>query len=150
MKRAKSVWMFIALMLIVAAGSAQGWRSGRVAGNNIDNSQRMCVNLLTDLTSEQKEKLTQLVNAHQETMDGLRAEQRSTFDLAEKNDIREEMLQKVQAHRNEVRNLLTEDQQKQLDMMQTTRQNRGRGYAAQRSGFRGRGGICRPGLRGGW
>lgn len=149
MKKIGFVWIFIALMLSVTVVSAQGWRTGRSAGNNIGNRQGMCVNMLADLTTEQKEKISQLVNAHQEAIDELRTEQRSTIDPVKKNEIREEMLQKVQAHRNEVRNLLTDEQQKQLSTLQTSQGNRGRGFAAERGGFRGRGGFCRPGFRGG-
>ncbi len=150
MKKTGFVWLFTLLMLSAAVVSAQGWRSGRSAGNNDVARQGTCIGLLTDLSSEQREKISQLVNAHQEAMDELRAERRSTFDLVKKNEIREQMLQLVQAHRNEVRSLLTEEQQKQYDLLQTTQGNRGRGFTAGRGGFRGRGGFCRPGFRGGW
>jgi Spy/CpxP family protein refolding chaperone len=117
-------------MLSAAVVSAQGWRSGRAAGNTIGNRQEMCMSALTDLTPEQKEKISQLVNAHQETIDELRTEQRSTFDPVKKNEIREEMLQNVSAHRNEVRNLLTEEQKNQYNSYKSSQGNRGRGFTA--------------------
>lgn len=150
MKKIGIITMFAALILSTAVVSAQGWRSGRLAANNGGARQGTCINLLNDLSSEQKEKITQLIEAHQETMNELRTEQRSASDPLKRNEIRGEMIKKVQAHRNEVRNLLTEEQQKQLDVLQNARQNRVRGYAAARGNFRGRGCCCRQGFRGGW
>lgn len=150
MKKTGFVWIFIALMLSSAVVSAQGWRYRRLAANNGGARQGMCLNLISDLSSEQKEKITQLVSEHQKAMDELRTEQRSNFDPIEKNEIRGEMLKKVQAHRNEIRNLLTEEQQKQYDLLQVVQGNRGRGFAANGRGSRGRGGFCRQGFRGGW
>jgi hypothetical protein len=81
-------------------------------------------------------------------MDELREQRRSTVNAVEKSEIRTEMLKKVEAHRNEVKSLLTEEQQIQYDQLQAPvgygrnqgfRQGRGNGNA----GFRGQGNGCR-------
>ncbi len=150
MKKLKFAWIFIALMLGSTIVFAQGWRNGRCTGYNVDNRQGVCLNILSDLSDEQMEKITELNTAHQKAMAELRTEMRSTNDLVKKNEIRGEMLQQVQAHRNEVRNLLTEEQQKQYDLLQTATGNRGNGFAAARDGGRGQAGFGRHRFRGGW
>lgn len=150
MKNLGLVLIFSILMLSTSIVSAQGWRNQRQAGSNPGEGQRMCLNLLADLTQEQMDQIAQLVNAHQEAMDELRTEMRSTFDPAKKDEIRAQMLQKVQEHRNAIRNLLTEEQQKQYDLLHASAGGPGRGFANGGRGFGGRGGFCRHGFRGGW
>jgi hypothetical protein len=110
--------------------------------------------------------MIELETSHQEAMAELRVKQRSTFDPIEKNEIRGDMLKRVKAHRDEVRNLLTEDQQKQYDLLQTRNNYGGRGFVQGRRGGRGQaafngrrgrgpGGNCGyymggRGFRGGW
>jgi hypothetical protein len=86
-------------------------------------------------------------------MTELRVKQRSTFDPIEKNEIRGEMLKKVKAHRNEVKSLLSEDQQKKFDVLQNAGFNRGGRVACRQGGQRGQagyGGRGGRGYRGGW
>lgn len=153
MKTKNFVWMFIALMLTSTTLLAQGRRNVNQAGYG--SGQGTCMAVLSDLTEEQQAKITELEAAHQEAMAELRVEQRSTFEPVEKSEIRTEMLKKVRAHREEVRNLLTEEQQKQYDLLQA-RNNYGRkGFAQGRRGcrgqaaFQGRGGRGR-GYGGNW
>ncbi|SHK01455.1 LTXXQ motif family protein [Tangfeifania diversioriginum] len=155
MKTKNFVWMFIALMLTSTTLLAQGRRNVNQSAYGYGYGQGTCLAVLTDLTEEQQAKITELEAAHQKAMAELRVEQRSTFEPVEKSEIRTEMLKKVQAHRNEVRNLLTGEQQKQYDLLQA-RNNYGRkGFAQGRRGGRGqaasqgRGGRgC--GFRGNW
>jgi len=157
MKTKNFVWMFIALMLASTTLLAQGRRNVNqpAYGYGYGYGQGTCLAVLPDLTEEQQAEITELESAHQEAMAELRVKQRSTFEPVEKSEIRTEMLKKVQAHRSEVRNLLTEDQQKQYDLLQA-RNNYGRkGFAQGRRGARGqaasqgRGGRgC--GFRGNW
>ena len=143
MKTKNFVWMFIALMLTSTTLLAQGRRSVNQPGYGYGYGQGTCLAVLPDLTEEQQAKITELEAAHQEAMAELRVKQRSTFEPVEKSEIRTEMLKKVRAHREEVRNLLTEEQQKQYDLLQS-RNNYGRkGFAQGRrgqAGFQGRGG----------
>lgn len=150
MKKLKFVWIFIALMLGSTIVFAQGWRNGRCINNYNGEGQWTCVNVLSDITDEQKEKISELETAHQKAMAELRVDMRSTNEPLKKNEIRGEMIKKVQTHRNEVRNLLTEEQQKQYDLLQTVTANRGRRIAAARGGGRGQAGFGRRGFRGGW
>ena len=109
-----------------------------------------CLYVLSDLTEDQKTKIAELEVSHQKTMAELRVKQRSTYDFDEKIVIREEMLQNVQAHRNEVRNLLTENQKKQYDMLHSQYGVAGGRFNAGRGAGPWQGGYGRRGFRGGW
>lgn len=135
MKTKNFVWMFIALMLTSTTLLAQGRRNVNQAGYGY--GQGTCLVVLTDLTEEQQAKITEMEAAHQEAMAELRVEQRSTFEPVEKSEIRTEMLKKVKAHREEVRNLLTGEQQKQYDLLQAPNNYGRKGFAQGRRGGRG-------------
>jgi Spy/CpxP family protein refolding chaperone len=135
MKTEKFAFVLIALMLGTIPLFAQGWRNVDRPGYGYGPGT--CLTLLSDLTEDQKAKITELETAHQEAMAELRVKQRSTFEPIEKNEIRGEMLKRVQAHRDEVKNLLTEEQQKQYDLLHA------RAAYGRRGGFAAPG--CRPG-----
>lgn len=151
-KLQKFAWVFFALALGTTTLLAQGWRNGNRAF--VQNNQNApCLNLIPGLTEEQSAKITELNVKHQEAMTDLRYERRSTVDLIEKNEIRGEMLKKVKAHREEVKGLLTEEQQKQYDRLYFRGTNtgylRGSGNFSGRGQFRGQQGFA--GNRGnGW
>jgi Spy/CpxP family protein refolding chaperone len=151
MKTNKFAFILIALMLGTTTVFAQGWRNANRPGRNIEPGTRM--NILLDLTEEQQAKIEELRTAHLDDMTELRVKQRSTFDPIEKNEIRGEMLKKVKAHRNEVKSLLSEDQQKKFDVLQNAGFNRGGRVACRQGGQRGQagyGGRGGRGYRGGW
>ncbi|MEE4286913.1 MAG: Spy/CpxP family protein refolding chaperone [Mariniphaga sp.] len=151
MKTNKFAFILIALMLGTTTVFAQGWRNANRPGRNIEPGTRM--NILLDLTEEQQAKIEELRTAHLDAMTELRVKQRSTFDPIEKNEIRGEMLKKVKAHRNEVKSLLSEDQQKKFDVLQNAGFNRGGRVACRQGGQRGQagyGGRGGRGYRGGW
>ncbi len=112
------------VIVIVAAVSTttfgQRWNNAnRFANNQAAFSQPTCINQIADLTDKQILQITNLEKKHQTEMDKFRTERRSTLDLAEKNILRAEMDKKVVAHQNEVKALLTEDQQNQYDLLHT-------------------------------
>jgi Spy/CpxP family protein refolding chaperone len=151
MKTNKFAFILIALMLGTTTVFAQGWRNANRPGRNIEPGTRM--NIPLDLTEEQQAKIEELRTAHLDAMTELRVKQRSTFDPIEKNEIRGEMLKKVKAHRNEVKSLLSEDQQKKFDVLQNAGFNRGGRVACRQGGQRGQagyGGRGGRGYRGGW
>ncbi|HZH71272.1 MAG TPA: Spy/CpxP family protein refolding chaperone [Mariniphaga sp.] len=150
MKTRSIFWTFMALMLISIGGFAQGRRMMPRWTNATDSTPVTCINVLTDLTEDQKAKITEMEATHQSGMAELRLKQRSTFDLTEKNKVREEMIQKVINHRTEVRNLLTESQQKQYDMLHAQNGFAGRRFYGNRAGGRWQGGYGRRGYGGGW
>jgi len=155
MKTGKFAIVLIALLLGTTTLFAQGWRNADRPGYGYNSyGPGTCLNLLPDLTEDQKAKITELETAHQEAMAELRVKQRSTFDPIEKNEIRGEMLKKVQAHRDEVKSLLTEEQQKKYDLLHARAAYGRRGGFAPgcrpgrgQAGYGGRGGR---GYRGGW
>ncbi len=150
MKTGKFAIILIALMLGTSMIYAQGQRNFNRPGYGYGYGPGTCLTVLSDLTEDQKSKITALETAHQESMAELRVKQRSTFEPIEKNEIRGEMLKKVQVHRNEVKSLLTEEQQKQYDLLQAGNNCGGRGFAPGRRGNRGPAGYGGRGYRGGW
>ena len=141
--------MLIALMLGSSILFAQGRRNAQCRWNGNGNGYGICLNFLSDLTNEQKEKIVELESTHQVAMAELRVKQRLTFEPIEKNEIRGEMLKKIKTHRDEVRNLLTAEQQKQYDALHAQNGFGGRRFVAARSG-RGQARFGRQGFRGGW
>lgn len=144
-------YLFFVSVLLIGSSPlyAQGWQRGGRQGGNPAYGPGVCINYLPGLTETQKTKILELEKSHQETMAGLREKRRSTFDFLEKDKIREEMLQNVEAHRSKVRSLLNEEQKKQYDLLHS-RRNYGMRGAAQ-SGQDNQspaGGYGRPGGRG--
>ena len=112
-----------ALVIVIMATAAtttfgQRWNNAnRFANNQAAFSQPTCINQITDLSDKQVKQITTLEEKHQAKMDEFRAQRRTTLDLAEKNILRAEMDKVVVAHQNEVKALLTEDQQKQYNFV---------------------------------
>lgn len=144
-------WVFFALVLTTTTVFAQ---RGRRA-NMVQNNQNLpCLTQISNLSEDQEKSIQELEASHQKTMDELREERRATVNAVEKSEIRTEMQKNVEAHHNEVKSLLTEEQQVQYDQLQASsvygrnqgygqsrgnanfnRQGRGNGNA----GFRGQG-----------
>lgn len=97
-----------------------------------------CINRISGLSQEQKDKIISMKTAHQATMNTLRTKRQSTTDVAQKDQIRKEMDTEVASHRNSVRTVLNAEQQEQFDQ---TPRNAGsqQNYGNQRKGQRGSG-----------
>jgi hypothetical protein len=132
-KLTKLAWVFFALAVTSTTLFAQGWRNGKQAGNGLNNN---CINQVSGLTDEQKTKIDVLNETHQVKMGELRTQRQSTIDAIEKSEIRTTMLKNVKAHRDEVKSLLTAEQQKEYDLLQA-RGNYGNGRG--NGNFQGRG-----------
>ncbi len=148
-KLRRLAWTFIVFMASTAAISAQRWGNPNFARNTINAQNQTCLNYLSDLTEDQKTKIAALEKSHQETMFQLRTDRRSTVDAIEKNEIRGEMLKKVKAHRTAVKNLLTETQQKEYELLQARYNNfRNQQFQGNRGNRRGNNQGFRQGNRG--
>ena len=132
-KLTKLAWVFFALAVTSTTLFAQGWRNGKQAGNGLNDN---CINQVSGLTDEQKTKIDGLNETHQVKMGELRTQRQSTTDAIEKSEIRTTMLKNVIAHRDEVKSLLTAEQQKEYDLLQA-RGNYGNGRG--NGNFQGRG-----------
>ncbi|MGE0020148.1 MAG: Spy/CpxP family protein refolding chaperone [Draconibacterium sp.] len=132
-KLTKLAWVFFALAVTSTTLYAQGWRNGKQPGNGRNN---YCVNQILGLNDDQKAKIDGLNEMHQTKMGELRTQRQSTTDAIEKSEIRTTMLKIVKAHRDEVKSLLTAEQQKEYDLLQT-RGNYGKGRG--NANFQGRG-----------
>ncbi len=150
MKTRKFVWILIALIVGSTTVFAQGRFNRRCVVYSNASGPGTCLTVLTDLSETQKTDISELESSHQQAMAELRIKQRSTYDLVEKNAIRADMLKKVEAHRNEVRKLLTEEQQKQYDLLHAQYGYGRRNLMAGRQGGRWQSGYGRRGFRGGW
>lgn len=110
----KFAWVFFALAVTTGSVFGQGWRKGN---NSINEQNRYCLTSISGLTAEQQNQIQEMDEKHWATMDELRTQRRSTTDAVEKSEIRTSMLKTVEAHRNAVKALLTEDQQSQYDQL---------------------------------
>ncbi len=149
MKTGKMIWITMLLLLGSTTVFAQGWRNANRPGYCQGYGPGACIYAIPGLTDEQKTKITELQINHQKEMVEWRVKQRATVDPVEKNAIRGEMLLKVQEHREEVNNLLSEDQKKVLDQWQK-QAYRNRGMAPGGRGPRGAAPYRGRGFRGGW
>ncbi|MFV0590816.1 MAG: Spy/CpxP family protein refolding chaperone [Draconibacterium sp.] len=149
----KFAWVFFALALSASTAFAQGGRQGN---RNVNQQKATCLNYISGLTEDQQVQIKAMDEKHLEMMDGLRTKRRSTTNAVEKSEIRTEMLKTVEAHRNAVRELLTEDQQKRFDQLQANagtgkNQNVGRGNGNRGKRGRGQGNFCgNAGANRGW
>ena len=132
-KLTKLAWVFFALALTATTLFAQGWRNGNRPVNGQKNN---CINQLSGLSDEQQTKIDGLNKSHLDAMAQLRTQRQSTTDAIEKSEIRTKMLKNVKAHRDEVKSLLTTEQQKEFDALQQ-RGNYGNGRG--QGNFQGRG-----------
>lgn len=121
-----------ALALTTTTVFAQGWRNGNRA---CAGQGYTCINQISGLSDDQKTKIDGLNETHQAKMAELRTQRQSTTDAIEKSEIRTTMLKNVKAHRDEVKSLLTAEQQKQWENLQPGNFGYGRGNG----NFQGRG-----------
>ncbi|MDD5714402.1 MAG: hypothetical protein PHV64_05855 [Bacteroidales bacterium] len=118
------------MMLTSLTVFAQGGRGNR---NASFNDRTTCTNVIPDLTQEQIRQITSLESAHKSQMDQLRNERRSTRDNMTKDDVRAKMIQIRDAHRDQVKQLLTPEQQRVYETLPY------RGYEGQTPANRSRG-----------
>jgi Spy/CpxP family protein refolding chaperone len=121
---------FMGIMLMAASSFAQN-RSGVC---NIPN-----------LTSDQSAKIEKLCTTHQTEMDALRSKKIAATSWEAKGKIQDEMETKRTAHFNQVKTLLTPEQQKYFDENQNGR----KGNFACNGNGRGKGNGNGNGRRGG-
>jgi hypothetical protein len=102
----KAVNLAFLLMLITLTTQSFGQR-----GRKMNN----CCQNIPNLTEEQQDQIDELRSSHLEKMAELRQERRGTTNFDEKDEIRETMLKERETHREEIRALLTEEQQAYFD-----------------------------------
>ncbi len=129
--------LITALMLMTSMTVfAQRGRGNRNVAYN--NNYQTCINEIPDLTQDQIQKITALETAHKAEIDQLRNSRRSTRDGSMKTDIRQKMIDARDAHRDQVKALLTREQQKVYDALPGIG-GRNRQYPANRSNGNGPG-----------
>ena len=136
-KLRKLVWALFALTLTTTNVFAQGWRYT----NGTNQNQNNWLNAITGLNENQKNQILEMEETHQKNMDEMRTQQRSTVDFEKKSEIRNEMTKMVANHRSAVKNLLTQEQQEQYDLLHMNPNYRNQQNFANRGNrnFQGRG-----------
>ena len=104
------VFVFIALMLTAGSSYAQRGKRANRSSRNLD-----CYRNIPNLTEKQNQQIQTYRAAHLKQVAQLREERRSAADWDKKSAIRRQMLAKQQAHRDEIRALLTEEQKTYFD-----------------------------------
>lgn len=143
MKTKKFLLMIIALMLATTTAFSQGYgygnRPGRGYGYGMGYNNEYygkgygfgmgygngfgnqaipgILNFIPGLTEEQKSKIQETEISHRKAMAELRVKEMSTTDISERTEIREEILKKGIAHRDEIRNLLNDEQKEHYDRL---------------------------------
>ena len=135
----KFAWAFFVLAVTTGTVFGQGWRGGN---RNSNQQNGTCLTSISGLTDEQKSQIQAMDEKHWEMMEDLRVQRRSTTNAVEKSEIRTNMLKAVEAHRNAVKALMTEEQQSQYDQLHPVNAygpNQNVGNGAGNKGFRGQG-----------
>lgn len=138
----KLAWALFALMLTSSIVSAQRW--GNRINRQSETNALPCLVRIDGLSDKQKAEIQTLAANHQEAMESLRTERRSTAGVDEKAGIREKMLEQKVDHRNAVKALLNPEQQRQYDLIQA---GNGRGMSMGKGFQNGKGNY---GNRNGW
>ncbi len=102
--------LFVTATVAVSSNNADGRGRNRTSGGS-------CVNSISGLNQEQKDQIISLNEGHQTAMNELREKRRSTSDLTQKDQIREQMNAQITTHKNAVKELLNANQQKQFDQI---------------------------------
>jgi hypothetical protein len=137
-KLRKFAWVFFALALATSTLFAQGYRNGNRVNNNRNGAYWKRVSGLTD---QQKTAIMALEKKHQEEVVKLRDKRKNAANVSERRGIRKEMRKKAEAHKQNIKNLLTVDQKKQynniIEQQSNYRKTQGKNKNSQ---FKGNGG----------
>lgn len=140
MKTKKIIWMLIVILMATTTAFSQGYRYDNRPGRGYGYGMGYCIendsllgygrgygygsqallnnmNLIPGLTEDQKSKITEMEINHRKTMAELRVKQVTTDNFSERIKIREEMLKKGLAHRDEIRNQLNDEQKEHFDLL---------------------------------
>ena len=130
-KLTKLAWVIFALALGNITAFAQQNGSSLTNGNSMKNAS--CTTIISGLSDQQAAQIQKLEGEHLKAMELFREKRRATFAGEEKAAIREQMLAEKENHRNEVKNLLSAEQQAQYGQLLA----RGDRHQFQNTGNRG-------------
>jgi hypothetical protein len=129
------------IMLLITGASSLSYGQGR--NRSCSATDQPGYTQLTGLTDQQIAQIKEKQQAHQSAMTGLREKMRSTTDQNDKQKIKTEMDQLKTSHKQEIRSLLTADQQKEFDSKWSSRPSNhkskmktGNNYGGNRRGNR--------------
>lgn len=112
MKNLQSIAGLALITLLLTAGSSYAQRGNRT---NRNNQPLDCYQNIPNLREEQNREIQELRADYLKEMSQYRDQRRSTVDTDKKDNIRRQMLQKQQAHRDAVRSILTDEQKTYFD-----------------------------------
>lgn len=120
-KLSKFAWAFFALVFTTATVFGQGYRNRNY---DLNNQNKYCLNQFTELTEKQTTEIEELNSKHQEKMNVLREDHRSTSDAIKKNEIRRNILRTKKSHWEEIYSLLNDKQKEEFELLN----NQANGY----------------------
>jgi len=132
----KFAWVFFALVLTTTSVFSQAWRNNYRINQNQNGN---CLSQISDLSDKQQKQIIEMEDKHQKTMAELRENRRDTRNAIEKNEIKGEMLKKVEDHKKAVKGILNKDQQNQYDQLHAYGRNQNSGNNGGYANFRGKG-----------
>lgn len=120
--------VFALIIMLVTTITVSAQKANRM------NAENSCCTNIPGLTAEQKSQITSLEQKHQDEMATMRTERKKSGSYSDRDAYQEAVEQKVQDHRNSVRNLLNEDQKTIFDNLQSNANQ-----ASNRQSYRGQG-----------
>lgn len=143
----------IFLALIVTAGVAVSSNNPDGKGRN-NSSQETCITSISGLSEYQKGRIIAMETQNQTVVNDLKEKQRAASGKTQREEIKKQMDNQLETHRNAVTSVLSADQQKQFLQFQTYGANqnsqnqkqgmgKGKGQGNGSGGSRGNGNKCR-------
>jgi Spy/CpxP family protein refolding chaperone len=132
----KQLNIVLLVLAVIMSVSINSWAQ---RGHRMGRGNSCCLNI-TGLTEKQKTEIADLKQQHRKEMDAFRAEWRQSAAYAAREVHQAEVSKKVTAHRDAVRKLLNEDQQRVFD---NPRSSGGRNFGKANGRGMGRGVLCR-------
>ena len=110
---------FAVLFLALTVTAGVGFSSPSFDGKGRNNTaHETCINLISGLSEYQKQRIVAMETQNRSVMNELREKQQSASGKTQKKEIRKHIDKQIVSHENEIKTLLSADQQKQLIQFQ--------------------------------
>ena len=145
------IWLYLALTVIAGVAVSSTNFDGK--GQN-KTFQETCINSISGLSEYQKQRIVAMETQNRSVMNELQEKQQLAIGKTQKKEIRKQMDKQIESHGNEIKTLLSADQQNQFLQFQSYRSNQnlqgqklgsGKGFGKGNGsgGGRGNGNKCR-------
>lgn len=110
----KLAWVIFALTIGIGQVQSQ---ENEIKNETPIRPPMVCLEQITGLTEIQKTQLGELATEHRKNMDQLRTERRSAAPGYQKESVSDKMAEAFENHQNKVKNILTDKQKKEYDLL---------------------------------